>query len=152
MLHGEERADHDQEGAEIDQVDDGRAGEGEDRSADGGSGHRGDLEHRHVEAERVRKLLRADEPRDQGLAGGVVERSRGPRQHGERVDRVGRRAARVREPGERQRDDRQHALGDEHDPPSVERVREDAAAERQGGDGEDAEEAEDAESERRPGQ
>ena len=152
MLHREERADDDEERPGVEEIDDRRPGESEDRTAERGPRDRPDLEDRHVQAERVGKLFRFHQPGDERLARGIVECGRRARQHGEAVDRIGRGAARVRQPGERDGDEREHALGDEHDAPAVEGIGEDPAPERQDGDGQDAEEPEDAEGERRPGE
>jgi len=127
----------------------GEAGSGdqearERRPADG----RG-VEHREVEVERGGELGGGDEPRDEGLSGGVVERGgRGEQrvsavEHGEALvagegqDREGHRSG-------------QHGrLGGEHDPPAVEAVGRDSSPQREEDDRHDPGEAEGAQREGR---
>ena len=152
VAHGQQRADDRGEGRGVDDVDGEDAAPGDEQARQRRAGDGGDLPGHGVEAERVGQVRARHQQRDQRLARRRVERQRRAADGDDGIEHGGRAVAGVRGPRQRQRARRHQRLRDEHQAPAIERVGDDAAAEREQDDGDDPEQADQAQRQRRAGQ
>ena len=147
VAHHQQRGNHEPERDGVGEVDPPDAGHRNHQPGGGRTDDRGGLKHDRVQADGVGQMLARNERRHQGVARRQVEGADGRCDGRQNVNRPDGRHAAKRNRPERERDHRRRDLREEHQPPPVPRVGDDAADHREDDDREDADQADEAERE-----